>query len=372
MSEMSSSPLFEKILDRICSCGQRQITFAEYMEMCLYDPDYGYYNSRAIAIGTEGDFFTSTSISSDFGELLAKQIKEYWDSLGQPANFQLVEMGAGEGVLSKIILDYCKLKYSNFYQNINYIIIEKSHQLKNRQQQLLNPQIYPIKWLTWLEIDDNSIVGCFFSNELIDALSVHKVVKKSGQLREIYITVENNLLTEKVDQLSTLSIEKYFHENGIDLTDESYPDNYQTEVNLNAIELITKIGQKLKRGYVLTIDYGYNASKYYHPQRYQGTLQCYYQHRYHDNPYVNLGTQDITAHVNFTSLEIAGEKIGLQKIDFTPQALFLMGLGLGDRLNALSDGTMSLDQIWQRRNQLHELMNPHGLGGFSVLIQRKN
>ncbi|NEQ71302.1 MAG: class I SAM-dependent methyltransferase, partial [Symploca sp. SIO2D2] len=130
-----------------------------------------------------------------------------------------------------------------------------------------------------------------------------------------------------------------------------------------------------------TIDYGYSAERYYLPARHQGTLQCYYQHRHHDDPYWNVGQQDITAHVNFTALERQGELCGLQKVGFTKQALFLMALGLGNRLTALSAFDEVRGQaiatgkdvltIMQRRQVLHQLIDPMGLGGFGVLVQSK-
>ena len=132
------------------------------------------------------------------------------------------------------------------------------------------------------------------------------------------------------------------------------------------------VGDKLKRGYLLTIDYGYPATRYYNPTRSQGTLQCYYQHRHHDNPYINIGRQDITAHVDFTALERWGDRCGLQKIGFTQQGLFLMALGIGDRIAAVSNITgQSIQEILRRREALHQLINPQGLGGFGVLVQSK-
>ena len=150
-----------------------------------------------------------------------------------------------------------------------------------------------------------------------------------------------------------------------------YPENYRTEVNLKALDWLENVTNKIKKGYLLTIDYGYNASKYYHPQRYQGTLNCYYQHRHHHNPYVNLGQQDITTHVNFTALEKQGQLLGLETLGLTKQGLFLMALGLGDRLSALSNGQYSLSDVLTRRDALHQLIDPTGLGGFQVLIQTK-
>nr|WP_069790612.1 class I SAM-dependent methyltransferase [Cyanobacterium sp. IPPAS B-1200]OEJ78611.1 hypothetical protein A5482_01655 [Cyanobacterium sp. IPPAS B-1200] len=367
-----NSLLLDKIIAQINTSPHKQITFAEYMNMCLYDKQYGYYSSKAIAIGTDGDFFTSPSISADFGELLARQLEEFWQVLGQPKPFTLVEMGAGEGILGKIILDYLQKENNSFYQNIQYLIIEKSNSLKEKQQQIINPEKYPVLWKKWQEIESESIVGCFISNELMDALPIHRIVKHGDELKEIFVTVNDGKLEEIYDNFSSNKIEEYLTMNQVDLTEDSYPNNYQTEVNLLSLEILEKINHKLQRGYILTVDYGYDAHKYYHPQRYEGTLKCYYQHRHHHNPYVNVGCQDITSHVNFTALEKVGEIFGLDKIGFTQQALFLMGLGLGDRLYGLSNDKILLSELWQRRNQLHELINPQGLGGFGILLQGKN
>ncbi|MBE9221663.1 class I SAM-dependent methyltransferase [Cyanobacterium stanieri LEGE 03274] len=368
----NNSSLLDKVIYRINASPEKKITFAEYMDMCLYDEQYGYYTSKSIAIGPEGDFFTSSSISSDFGELLAIQMEEFWQVLGQPKSFRIVEMGAGEGILAKIILDYLQSKFPSFYECIQYLIIEKSTALKIKQKETVNPTKYPIIWQDWQEIDSESIIGCFISNELMDALPVHRIIKDEGELKEIYVTVEDGNLREIYNNFSTDKIEEYLMINHVNLREDSYPHNYQTEVNLFSLEILAKIAQKLKRGYVLTVDYGYDAQKFYHPQRYEGTLKCYYQHRHHHNPYVNLGIQDITSHVNFTALVESGLNFGLDNLGLTQQALFLMELGLGDRLNDLSSGKILLSELWQRRNQLHELINPQGLGGFYVLLQGKN
>jgi SAM-dependent MidA family methyltransferase len=367
--------LLEKIFETINNSPDKKINFAEYMNLCLYDSEYGYYNSDKIIIGNQGDFFTSPSLSSDFGELLAIQLEEFWQVLGKPSNFKLVEMGAGNGNLALVIINYILNHYPNFASNVEYIIIEKSQILKLKQQQLLLdnfPNSILIKWENWDSIADNSVTGCFFSNELIDAMPVHLIIYSQGKLQEIYITENSNKLLTKVDSLSHENISNYFDVIDIDFSADIYPDNYQTEVNLQSIDWLHQVFTKLKQGYLLTVDYGYTAKKYYHPQRSQGTLKCYYQHRHHDNPYVNIGSQDITSHVNFTALEKYGELLGLSSLGYTKQALFLMGLGLGDRLNELSNGKMSLTVILQRRQELHNLINPEGLGNFGVLLQGKN
>lgn len=367
-----SQSLIQILQNKIKASPQQQITFAEYINTVLYNSKYGYYSSESIKIGNQGDFFTSSSLGSDFGELLALQFLEMWKILDSSSEFSLIEMGAGTGVLASDVLHFIKNNYSKFYQNLNYIIIETSSRLIDQQKEKLAEHNSKISWKTWEEIENNSIIGCFFSNELVDAFPVHQVLVQSGKLKEIYITLSDlQELQEKIDDLSTSELEKYFTLIDIDILSENYRDGYRTEVNLEALRWLETITQKLKQGYLLTIDYGYTAQKYYHPQRYQGTLKCYYQHRHHDNPYINIGSQDLTAHVDFTALERQGKLCGLEKLGFTQQGLFLMALGLGDRLLSLSSGEYDLQTILSRRDALHQLLNPTGLGGFGVFIQSK-
>ncbi len=362
--------MLEIIIDTIKQSPNQCITFADYMNLVLYHPEHGYYSSGKVNIGSEGDFFTASSLGSDFGELLAEQFVEMLEILNFSDSFSLVEVGAGSGDLAADILNYLKEKYPNVYYQINYIIIEESQALIKEQQNKLK-EFDKITWTSWQEIPNNSITGCIFSNELIDAFPVHQVTKQNKQLKEIYVTWEDEQLKEKLEEILTPELLDYFKLIDIDITKDNYPENYRNEVNLKALNWLTIVSEKLKKGYVLTIDYGYDASKYYHPQRYQGTLNCYYKHRHHHNPYVNLGKQDLTAHVDFTAIEKQGNLLGLETVGLTQQGLFLMALGLGDRLAELSNGNYSLPEIFQRRDALHQLINPTGLGGFKVLIQSK-
>jgi SAM-dependent MidA family methyltransferase len=358
------------------------------MDLVLYHPQQGYYATGAVNIGSEGDFFTSSHLGHDFGELLAEQFAQMWEILEQPKPFTLVEMGAGQGLVAADILTYLHRQYPDCFAALDYIIIEKTAGLITKQQQVLNqlniPEL-PLRWCTFDDLPDHSIIGCCFSNELVDAFPVHQVVLEKGQLQEVYvttITTETNEIHfgEVIDDLSTPQLKDYFQWMGIDLYSGAYPDGYRSEVNLAALDWIKTIASKLNQGFLLTIDYGYSADRYYLPVRHQGTLKCYYQHRHHDNPYVNLGQQDMTAHVNFTALERQGERSGLQPVELTKQGLFLMALGLGDRISALSAGkqqgqaiagAQDVIRIMRRRDALHQLIDPTGLGGFMVLVQSK-
>jgi len=360
--------LREAIISRIISSPQQRITFAEYMDMALYHPESGYYSSNKVKIGFKGgDFFTSSHLGSDFGELLAVQFHQMWEILGQPGVFSLVEMGAGQGILALQILNYIQSHHWDFWAALQYIIVEKSPALKQEQQQRLSE--FSVAWCNLEDIPPNSITGCFFANELVDALPVHQFILEGGKLREIYVTTHlpSAPFVEVIGEASTPKLAEYFQLVEIDLS--PYADGYRSEVNLAALDWLSQVARSLQRGYVLTIDYGYTATRYYNTRRLQGTLQCYYQHHHHNNPYINVGEQDITAHVDFTALEQWGQRCGLNLVGFTRQGLFLMSLGLGTRL--ASHPEQPISQVLQRREALHQLIEPTGLGGFGVLIQSK-
>lgn len=395
-----NSELLRQLVDHILQQPERRITFADYMDWVLYHPQQGYYTTR-IPIGERGDYVTSSSFGADFGELLAEQFVQLWQGLGQPSQFTLVEQGAGQGLLAADILTYLGRHHPSFVAVLDYVIIERSPQLAADQQKRLaaarsrlsktqatsaqeNRAWSEPRWCRWSDISPDSLVGCVFSNELVDAFPVHRVRVVSGQLKEVYVAVRapdnaadtainpdasNLQLVEQVGDLSRPELQRYFER--LDISFDSYPDGYTTEVNLAALDWLKTVSNRLKTGYLLTIDYGHTAARYYHPTR-PGTLQCYYQHAHHADPYRNIGHQDITAHVDFTTLQQVGEQYGLSTLGFTPQGLFLMALGLGDRLSELSQNSdRTINEVIQRRERLHALMNPLGLGNFGILIQGK-
>lgn len=361
------------LLDHIRQSPHQRLTFAEFMEWVLYQPDYGYYSSGQVDIAIRGDFVTAIALGADFGELLAEQFLEMWQRLGEPDRFDLLELGAGTGAFAQTVLVQTQRLYPEFFAALQYHIIEESAALRRRQANLLEPwrEMGKIQWQTWPELANDSLVGCCFSNEFFDALPVHRVGIKQGVLKEQYIEAGPTDLTSVWDDLSTDKLVDYFASFGLQLTSPPYGENYETEVNLAAQQALEEIARVLAQGWVLTVDYGHPAGKYYHPQRTGGTLQCYFQQRHHDNPFVNLGQQDVTAHVNFTALEWWGECYGLNRLDFSQQGPFLMNLGLGDRLADLSSGQYDLNEIFSRRAILHQLIDPNGLGKFGVLLQGK-
>jgi len=395
---LSRSQNLQKIIaQRIQQSEQQRITFAEFMELALYHPQFGYYSTRNSIIGPQGDFITSPHMGHDFGEIIAEQFADMWQALGQPKPFTLMEMGAGQGLIATDVLSHLQTHYPDCFACLSYIVVEKSAALRAEQKKRLSrwqQQGLPLSWQDLSEIPAQSIAGCVFSNELVDAFPVHWVEWHRGQLQEMWVVVNEQGIARSLGDLSTPQLQRYFTQVGIDLTD--YPDGYQTEVNLAALDWMSAVANKVSRGYILTIDYGYNAQRYYSRARNQGTLQCYYRHAHHNDPFAHIGEQDITAHVDFTALENRGREVGLEKIGFVQQGLFLMALGLGDRLSRLSDpfglsdssilsDPSSLDpsspdqiatgntiqRIMMRREALQQLISPMGLGNFGVLIQGK-
>lgn len=383
-SSIGSPELCQVISDRILQAPEQRLPFAEFMALALYHPQYGYYTTRHSQLGFGGDFVTAAHMGKDFGELLGEQLGEMWGHLGCPDPFHLVEMGPGQGLLAETILAYLQKAKADCFAAIQYTLIEVSPALRSLQQQRLQPWSdlgIPLTWCTLEDLSPSSLTGCFFSNELVDAFPVHRVMLTETGLQELYVAVSepsdnlNQRFQATIGPLSDLALAKYFTSQGLELTTPPYAVGFTTEVNLAALDWIATVAKVIRRGYVITIDYGYTADRYYSPGRSQGTLQCYYQQAHHNNPFINVGQQDMTAHVDFTALEQEGEQYGLTSLGQMPQELFLMALGLGDRLSALStlQGTDSktINYAIQRREQLHQLISPLGMGKFTVLVQSK-
>lgn len=331
------------------------VSFRDFMDTALYYPSIGYYNSTTNKIGRNGDFYTSPVLSSLFGEMIGKQIEEMWLLLDKKP-FTIVEYGAGTGALCFDILNYLK-NNGALFQKLNYCIIEKSESMKVMQKKLLPEKV---KWYDSIP-EIGKINGCVLSNEVLDNFPVHRVVMKE-ELMEIFIDYENNFI--EVLNPANEEIKKYLNEQNIHL-----PKDYCTEINLQALDWIKEIADNLDRGFVLTIDYGFPANELYNEKRNSGTLICYKGQEINSSFYSDIGKQDITAHVNFTALNIWGEKAGLQCLGFTTQANFLRSLGLMNLLRKLEtenkDQNMS-DILFQINQLLMSMGNK-----FKVLIQQK-
>ncbi len=294
-----------------------------------------YYASPRDPIGMHGDFYTSADLDPIFGKLLAKQFSQWAADMD---SFTLVELGAGKGLLARDILQHSRFPY---------MILELSSAMRARQQELLKG--YNVEWIDELPIGIN---GCIFSNEFFDALPVHRVVRRGGMLKEIYVT---ELLTE---------IEGQPHES----IDAPVGEGQTAEINLEARHWIRRIAASLERGYHLAIDYGYLRDEFFAQPR--GTLMCYWHHQAVEDPYIRIGEQDITAHVNFSDLMDEGSAALLETLRFTSQMAYLVGLGILDEIAKLANAGDAASM--ERLVKIKRLIHPGSMGErFKVLVQTK-
>lgn len=349
-----------------------RITFAEFMEMALYDPEHGYYTSGHDRVGPRGDYLTSPAMHPVFGAMAGRWLAGNWAELGSPETFHIVEMGAGKGLLCASILSYLRDFLPELYSAAHYLVVEKSDphpretiaRLCGPVTEELSHKLHVLSSLS--ELPDAGIIGCFLSNELADSFPVHLVTVAEGRLKEIYVTIDGDEFTEEIAEPSTPGIPRYFERLGIRL-----PEGYRTEVNLRAPDWTREVGAKLAKGFALTIDYGYRAEEYYSPERRGGTLVCYYRHAYSEHPYVRVGRQDITAHVDFTSLMDAGRAAGLETVFYTTQREFLLEQGIENWLRQMEKSDIPAQQKRSERRAVLALLDPRGMGRFRVLGQKK-
>jgi SAM-dependent MidA family methyltransferase len=357
-----------KVLHQIISDEIREkgpLTFTRFMEICLYHPQYGYYSSGRTCRGREGDYYTSPTVHPVFGALLGKQMAQMWRFLGEGA-FEIVEMGGGEGYLCLDILDYLQRHEPQFYNLLRYRMVEISPVFIERQQGLLSHHRAKITWDSVVDVGAMQIKGCFLSNELVDAFPVHRVVVEGRKLKEIYVDLDKGEFQEVLNNPSTPELEAYFEHVAITLT-----EGQRAEVNLEAFRWLQGVSQGLDRGFVITIDYGYPAQEFFSPHRRDGTFMCYRGHRALSDPYSHLGLQDMTSHVDFTSLIVWGEEYGLQLTGMVPQYRFLLALGILEEAAQVGEGKGS-GEAMNERLTLKNLILPGGMGEtFKVLIQHK-
>jgi SAM-dependent MidA family methyltransferase len=265
------------------------------------------------------------------------------------------------------VLDFCEAKLPAFYDALKYVAVERS--ASRREQAIVHakPHADAAHFTASAEIPAHIAAGCFFSNELVDALPVHRVVMDGGTLKEILAGFRDGQFVDVLAPLSTCAISEYFAAQDITLCEGQH-----AEAGLEACDWISEIGRRLGRGYVLTIDYGHPAADLFDEHHMRGTLLAYQNHRASEDFYRAPGQQDLTAHVNFTALESWGKRSGLETAGFTSQTAFLLALGQGNEFTDLYDEGQTEAERTKARLQLKTLIHPEGMGErFQVLIQRK-
>ena len=346
------------------------VPFAQFMEWCLYHREFGYYQSGNAEIGKKGDYYTGPSVHPLFGYLIARQLFQMADILDGEA-FDIFEMGGGKGHLCSDILTWAQRNAPHFYRRLHYYLLETSFPFLKEQERRLSDyeREGKVSWVDAEEFEKGNvrIEGCFLSNELVDAFPVHRVVSDRGELKEIYLACEDGQFQERRANPSDPRIADFLESMGVALQ-----EGQKAEVNLKALDWMENVGKCLKKGFVLTIDYGNLSEDLYLPGRREGTLLCYDHHRASENPYERLGQQDMTSHVNFTSLIQKGEEEGLKLTGLVPQYQFLIGLGLLQEMEAFAKGLSETESLKLRLTLKHLVEPEAGMGEiFKVLIQHK-
>ena len=373
------------------------IPFSRYMEMCLYDPELGYYSGHAEKFGKGGDFYTSSDVHAVFGRLLTRQFDEMWRALGSPEPMEVVELGPGRGLFARDVLDWSEKKFPDFFRALEYRLVERSASLGRRLETTLEQHVASGKARgdgQWPEGDGRDAPrstgsgggsgggrarrsasnlkemrkggACagpliVFANEFFDALPV-EVLSEEGSLR---VDVRDGRFVEAWAPASVAELE-FLDRYGV------RPETGErVEAPLAALAEMKRIANRVEHGFAVIIDYGYTRDEQL-AGRHRGTIMSYRQHQASANPYTAPGEQDLTAHVNFTALAAAARQQGLRTQKVLTQSKFLMGIG---EANQFADAFEQCRLPQERAKvalQLKHLITPAGMGEtFHVLVTSK-
>ncbi len=361
---MGAATASERVRAAIAATGR--ITFAEFMEIALYAPGAGYYTTASRRFrgndAPASDYYTAPQLHGVFGAYLARHVARIWRDLGEPEHFDVVEMGAGRGILAWDVLRGLREAAPRCWERTRYRLVERGPGPNAEElQALAAAAAHPVVVCRALA---GPVGGVVLSNELLDALPAHRVRVRNGALQERYVTLRDGRLCEEFDAPSCPELTAYVARMGMP------PEGWQGEISLAAVAWLQHVARLLTRGTILTIDYGAVWEELCSPRHAGGTLACYYRHRVSTDPYTRIGSQDITAHVNFSALMDAGTRLGLRTESYQSQAEYLTELGIGEELTALARQPATAESQRAKR-AITDLIWPDGLGGFRVLAQGK-
>lgn len=355
----SEPVLLDQIRAEIAASGP--LTFARFMTIALYDPDHGYYRSATERPGRAGDFLTAPETHPIFGAALARQLDEAWRRLDHPDRFVLREYGAGSGTLAASILAGLRTDGSGLVDALVYEPIELNAHRRTQIEARLGPLPE-----TSTGAAASPFAGAVLANEFLDALPVHRVEQHDGRLWERFVdwdAAPGNLL-ERRSEPSTAALAARLARDGVELA-----EGQVAEICLGLEPWLDEVAADLERGLVLVIDYGHRAPALYDPVRIGGTLRAYAGQRAHADPFIAVGRQDLTAHVDLTALEAAARALGLNALGDVSQAAFLVGCGLEELVEGVrSNPSTTLEEWLALRSSIARLLDPAALGGFRVVL----
>ncbi|MDR1349240.1 MAG: SAM-dependent methyltransferase [Zoogloeaceae bacterium] len=355
-----SARLRAKICRRIAAAGG-WISFAEFMELALYAPELGYYAAGAQKFGATGDFVTAPELTPLFARALARQAAEIM-VMSAP---YILEAGAGSGRLAVDLLR--TLAVADALPQ-RYDILELSPELAARQRQtFLRDAPRLLARVNWRQRLPERFSGLVLANEVLDAMPVHVVQWQDGVILERGVTWAEN---ERFQWRTRPATGRLRVEAERIQTECAPSTNYVNEISLLAPAWVATWGERLEAGCLLLMDYGFPRREFYHPDRADGTLMCHYRQHTHPDPFYLPGLQDISAHVDFTSLIVAAHPAGLALAGYTHQARFLLNCGLLDDLATLEAGSPA---YLKSASAAQKLLAPHEMGElFKVMALGKN
>lgn len=327
------------------------------MELALYAPGLGYYSAGSAKIGASGDFVTAPEISDLFSRCVARQCAQVLSSTGG----EIWELGAGTGRMAATVLE--SLAREGVLPE-RYCILEVSADLADRQRERLRSLPAGLRErVVWLDrLPERPLRGVVLANEVLDALPCKRFVVASPAVAELGVALEGGKFVERAaapDDALAQAFDRLARE-----LPQPLPYGYTSEMCLRLEPWIASIGERLERGLILLFDYGLPRSHYYHPQRVSGTLRCHFKHLAHDDPYVNVGVQDITAWVDFTRVAEAAVAAGLDVVGFSTQAAFLLATGIEE----FAAEAVGMVEQTRRAGEARRLLMPGEMGeAFKVM-----
>lgn len=358
LSTESHPAVIAALRDEIKGAGK--ISFARFMELALYHPKGGYYRSGAAAIGPSGDFETSPGVHPIFGKCVAAQIIQMSESLSGQNPFQILEAGAGRGILARDLLEALREKAPALFDRTRYLILETSGPLRQEQGALLKERPELQARCEWVDEIPAGFQGVIFGNELLDAFPVHRLEGTAEGFAELMVEEKGGSFKEAYGPPSSPRLAAYLDRLRVRLA-----VGQQAEIGLAAVDWMGAAARALASGFLMLIDYGHTAGDLFATHRRRGSLMAYHRHQATESYFERIGRQDLTAHLDFTSLALAARDEGLTVTGFTNQLSFLMGLGIADEMAEMDPESESF-------SRMRHLIRPGGMGEtFKILILHK-
>jgi len=361
------------------------LSFYDFMNIALNNPNNGYYGSGKAKIGQNGDFVTSPSMSDDFSLLLAIQLEEWIlqikNNLNSNRKITVIEFGSGNGCLLSGIINYFLNNNAQIINDISFRIIELNVGMLEIQKKSLNKFIeqgIDIKWVSLNDLEDHSLDGIVIAHEVLDAFCVERIQFKKGVIYQQGVKLNNenqtlnfiNLpLTEKIKKF----LEEIKNELGVNIPPQDATEDWTTELNIDNLSWLENLSRKVNNGILLIIDYAIDSKKYYSSQKSDGTILAYKNQRAFREILNNPGAYDLTCHICSDILIYQAELVGFESLGLVKQGEALLLLGLAQKLFDIQKNLKNdLSQALLKREAMLRLVDPMCLGDFKWFVFKKS